>query len=415
MTVAQETAREEKGMGLATVARTGELASTAAAAQSKATIEAAYIIALNRPRNVDDARAAILKACKRPRFAEAARYSKPVGGQAIVGPSIRFAEQAIQAYGNIRVASSVIHEDNNIRVLHVSVTDLETNISYGQDVTLQKTVERSRVRPGQIVISQRTNSNNQTTYIVQATEDELANKVAAAQSKIIRNSGLRLIPKDIIEEAMELCEKTLSEGGEDPDAMRKKIVDSFAELGIKAAELEAYLGRPLAQVTPKDRTQLAMIYRTIRDGEAKWSDYQTESTGELPPVGSGKASENLAAKLKSRKAEGSASEGNPAGSSRSSGSEVAQGSATAAKAAESAGAAPAPETDPKADLVNALTDLTRVKTLSFAQVEEARAMLGEERFAEALKDAKLTEKDIPGLKAPAIKTLLLECISVVKG
>lgn len=150
----------------------------------------------------------------------------------------------------------------------------------------------------------------------------------------------------------------------------------------------------------------------VRDGGLKEVEGTVVGEAAVAPVDKSVA---LAAKLKSRKAEGSASEGNPAGSSRSSGSEVAQGSATAAKAAESAGAAPAPETDPKADLVNALTDLTRVKTLSFAQVEEARAMLGEERFAEALKDAKLTEKDIPGLKAPAIKTLLLECISVVKG
>jgi len=273
--------REEKGLGQATQRASGELAASAAASMSKATIEAAYTIALHRPRNIDDARAAILKACRRPRFAEAARYSKPVAGKAIIGPSIRYAEQAIQAFGNVRVACHVTHEDDSQRVVNVSVTDLETNITYGQDVCLQKTVERKDIKYGMIQLSERTNSNGQKVYLVRATEDDLANKTAAAQSKIIRNMGLRLIPKDIIEESMEVVEATLAKGdAQDPDAKRKALVDAFALLGVKASDLEGYLGHPLSQVAPKELSDLRAMYAAIQDGEATWSDYGTKRAGQ---------------------------------------------------------------------------------------------------------------------------------------
>ncbi len=85
----------------------GETAATSVAAAAKASIEAAYIMAMRRPRDIDQVRVRLLKACLRPGFAEAARYRRPVGreqnpdtgewGQKIAeGLSIRFAEEAFR-------------------------------------------------------------------------------------------------------------------------------------------------------------------------------------------------------------------------------------------------------------------------------------------------------------------------------
>lgn len=68
-----------------------ETAASAAAAQSKALVEARYTVAINRPRDIDAVRQALLKECSRPSFAAVARYNKPIG-KGVVGPSIRFAE-----------------------------------------------------------------------------------------------------------------------------------------------------------------------------------------------------------------------------------------------------------------------------------------------------------------------------------
>lgn len=268
---------QNKGLGLSVIEKRGEVAISAMAAKAKAEVEAKFVIALNRPRNVMNARANILDACKRPKFAESARYKKPVGGgQTVDGLSIRFAETAIQAMTNITVDTATIWEDDEKRTVRISVTDLESNLSYGKDVTIAKTVERKRLKDGQKPISERINSAGEKVFLVPATEDEIANKVAAAESKIIRNCGLRLVPQDILEEAEEEILKTLEKGGTDPKEDTKKICDAFAALNVQPSELEKYLGHPLATVSKKELADLRAVYSAIKDGEASWVDYIKE-------------------------------------------------------------------------------------------------------------------------------------------
>lgn len=268
-----ETGQRKESMGDALIARSGELAISAAAARAKAEAEAGYIVAIKNPRNIYQARTEILEACKRPRFAESARFHKKVGGTVIVGPSIRFAEVAIQAMGNVRSSSTITYEDEQIRCLHISVTDYEKNIAYGKDVTLTKTVER-KSNKDRVVISERVNSYNEKVYVVVATEDEMQNKSSAAESKIIRNSGLRLVPQDIIDEAMEQCVATIAgESSGDPGAYRKRWVDAFGKIGVSAAALEKYLGHKIEDTTADEWADLAGIHAAIKNKESKWSDY----------------------------------------------------------------------------------------------------------------------------------------------
>lgn len=263
-----------KGLGMSVVESRGELSTSAAAARAKAEIEARFVIALNRPRNILAARAAILDACKRPAFAAGAMYRKPVGkGQTVDGLSIRFAETAIQAMRNISVTTTLVYEDDENRAINISVTDLESNLCYGKDVTISKTVERRQLKEGQNAIAERTNSTGQKVYIVAATDDEIANKIAAAESKVIRNSGLRLVPADILEEAEAQIQRTLETGGADPQAEAKRIVDAFGTVGVTVEQLQEYLGHAVGSVSKKEMTSLRMIFAAVRDGEAKFGDY----------------------------------------------------------------------------------------------------------------------------------------------
>jgi len=250
----------------------GELAASSATAHSKALVEAKYIMALQRPRNILTVRDKILEACARPGFAGSAWYSKPVGGGKVRGPSIRFAETAIQCMTNITVMPSIVYEDREKLVLDVQVIDLESNTSYGDQVTLSKTVER-KDKKGREVMGERTNTGGDKVYIVLATEDEMANKTNSAKSKIIRNSGLRLIPQDLIEEAEWAVRDTLEKGGDDPAKEKKRMADAFSFIGIKPAELEKYLGHSVDSISPAELSDLREVYATLKDGEAKWSDY----------------------------------------------------------------------------------------------------------------------------------------------
>lgn len=278
------TTQEQKnnnGTALAKAAATGitkgpehETAITAAAAQAQAIVQSRYIMAYQRPRDIDAVRVALLKACARPRFAETAIYSKPVGGQRIEGPSIRFAEEAARALGNIDVQTPVLYDDFEKRIIGVRVTDLESNTNYSADVTIQKTVERKKVKEGQQVLGSRLNSYGDTVYLVEATDDDLLNKQNALVSKAIRTGILRVLPSDIREEALDAARETMEKGDTvDPDAARKKLASAFAAIGVAPGELKKYLGHELSTCSPSELADLRKVYSSIKEGEASWAEH----------------------------------------------------------------------------------------------------------------------------------------------
>lgn len=250
----------------------GETASSAVAAQAKALVEARYVIALRQPRDNDQVRERLLKECRRPSFAAVARYKKPIG-KGVEGPSIRFAEAAIRCMGNITVETSTVYDDREKRIVRVAVTDLEANVPYSQDVMIEKTVERKKVKDTDVVIRVRKNSYNENVHLIEATEDDILNKQNALISKAVRTLGLRLVPGDLIDEAMDLVIETQKRhDAEDPDAAKRKLFDSFATIGVTSAQLKEHLGNDAETLTPKELTDLRALYSAIRDGETSWRE-----------------------------------------------------------------------------------------------------------------------------------------------
>jgi len=268
-----------------------DLAVAASAAQAKAEIEAAYVMAERHPRNWEDVRARILDACKRPVFADGAEYKLPFGkddqgrSKNITGPSIRFAEVAIQAAQHVRISSCTIYEDDFQRKIRTTVTDMEANISYSKESVLDKTVERHAIKTGQTTIGQRVNSSGQIVYIIAATEADMLKKQGAEESKAIRTCGLRLIPEDIKEEAMRVARETVLSKIGDPKETLHKIEDALRAYSVMPSDIAQYLGKPVEQLTKADAVELIAIHTAIRDGQAKWQDYMDakEEDGEKKP------------------------------------------------------------------------------------------------------------------------------------
>ena len=267
---AGQTARQDFGSQELTVR--GETAAVAVAAQAKAAVEARYILALKQPREWMDVRSRLLKECKRTGFAQAGIYRKPIGqdqNKWPTGPSIRFAEAALRCMTNVLPETAVVFEGDDKRIVQVSVTDLEANLTYSTQVVIQKTVER-RKATGE-VLGQRHNSYGDVVYIVRATEDDLLNKQNALISKALRTLALRLLPGDILDECMDLMQETRrAEIKADPDAAKKKLVDAFDAIGISSTDLSAWLRHSLDRIQPAEIAELREIYSAIKDGEATW-------------------------------------------------------------------------------------------------------------------------------------------------
>lgn len=256
-----------------TTTGSNETSIASATAQAQASVQARYVMAMQRPRMMDQVRVNILNECKRPKFAEGAKYNKPIG-KGIEGPSIRYVEAALRCMGNILTETPTIYDDSSKRIVRVIVTDLESNTTYQKDVTVTKTVERTSIKDNQPYLSSRLNSYGKTTYTVEATDDDILNKEGALISKAIRTLGLRIIPGDIVEESMEMVEKVQNnEISNAPEEARKKLVDGFASLNVHPSDLVMYLKHDLAKCTPAELAKLRKIYVTLANGEAVWSDY----------------------------------------------------------------------------------------------------------------------------------------------
>lgn len=282
--MANEDVRKELAKtATALVPTTGtEIRPTAAAAQVKALVEARCVMALNRPRVLEQVRLDLLKECSRPSFAledvkgkgNSALYRRPVGGgKNVEGLGIRFAEVALRCYGNVMADSFAIQETAESIEKYCFVLDIETNISWGDTVRVTKTVERKQLKEGQTAIKTRRNTSGEIVYVIEADEDALITKEANLVSKKMRTLTLRLIPGDLQDECIqkikEIREKDVVD---DPDAAMRRVSDGMALQNVSVIMLEEFLDHPIAQCTPAEIVNLQSLYGALRDGDSTWAE-----------------------------------------------------------------------------------------------------------------------------------------------
>jgi hypothetical protein len=253
---------------------TRETASAAVAAKAQADVQARFVMAMRNPRDWEDVRIRMNREIERQGFAEVAMYAKPVGGGKVTGLTIRYAEAALRCMRNCFPETQTIWDDDEKRIVRVSLTDLEANLTYSKDITIDKTVERKSLKAGQMPLRTRQNSQGELTYLVPATEDDLLNKENSLVSKALRNHILRLLPGDIQDEhKRRIVEIQRKKDAENPDAAKKKICDNFGDIGILPSQLAKYLGKDnLDFLLPAELEELRAIYAAVSQGEANWAD-----------------------------------------------------------------------------------------------------------------------------------------------
>ena len=279
---------QRQGFSEQSIEVAAETAGTVLAAQARAMVEARFIVAMRRPRDWDTVRSNLLRACERPGFAGhavekvwgAAWYRKPVG-EGVEGFSVRFAEEAARAMGNLDVQTVTVYDDERKRIVTVTVTDLESNLSFPTSITLEKTVERKSLRQGEEAIRVRIGAGNRPVYVVPATDDDVFAKQQALASKALRNGVLRLLPGDIQAECrLRILAIRQGDAAKDPDKVRRQVVDAFAGLNVLPPALKEYLGHDIASCTPAELTDLRELYQEIKDGKTTWAAVMDEVRAE---------------------------------------------------------------------------------------------------------------------------------------
>ena len=220
-------------------------------------VQGVVFMAKQFPRNQYDAWERIKTACQRKTLAEVAVYSYPRGGQKVSGPSIRLAEVVAQAWGNISFGVTELEQKPGESMAMAYAWDVETNTRSEKifvvkhELKLKNGTMKKLTDPRDIY-------------------ELVANYGARRQRACI----LAIIPKDVVDSAVEECDKTLAGKNTEPIIDRiKKMFDAFKAYGVTREMIEKRIGVSIESFTEKDVIGLVKVYNSLKDGIGKREDF----------------------------------------------------------------------------------------------------------------------------------------------
>lgn len=224
--------------------------------------QAAIAIAMRRPRTEAQAQANLERTLERKSFCEKAIYIFPRGGENVVGPSINLAREIARLWGNIQCGYKIVHDEGDDRTIEGFAWDLETNSKIIEQITFKKIREKKDFKTGRLIAQG-------------VSERDLREITAKHGALAVRNCILQLIPRDIVDDAVEKSQEIIAKNIEKEDIkkVRVKTLNAFEEMGVMRESLEEYLGHSIDKATLKEVVELRGIYKSINDGVSKKEEY----------------------------------------------------------------------------------------------------------------------------------------------
>lgn len=220
-----------------------------------AEVQAALVIAASRPRDEIKARERLITACSRLNLAKRALYEYERGKEPISGPSIRLAEAAARAWGNMTYGFREMSRDQGKSEVEAYAWDLETNTKAMRQFAVKHW--RDTKKGGYALKDER----------------DIYELVANYAQRRVRATILEIIPGDVIEDAVRQCEITMNAEVGDIKEARKNMLAVFQPFGVLQEHIEARLGHRLDAIQAGEILRLWKIYNNIKDGVSKPEDW----------------------------------------------------------------------------------------------------------------------------------------------
>jgi hypothetical protein len=247
---------------------TGQSGAMAIATSRQGADSQTQMIAAKRfPRDESAALARILKSCERKGLAEAAVYSYKKGDSVIEGASIRLAETIAQNWGNMNFGFAVLDSSETESQVMAFAWDLETNTQR------QLTFPVSHLRV------------TKTSSWLLKDPREIYETVANAAARRVRACILAIIPGDIVDSALAVCDQTMH--NVTGKALPERIIDmvqQFSDMGITAKQIELRLQTPRAAWTSQQVVAMGRLYLSLRDGFLKRDEVPEFVDSDTVPV-----------------------------------------------------------------------------------------------------------------------------------
>lgn len=251
-------------------------------------VQVAVMMAKRFPRDKIEAKEKLVNDCCRESLAKVSMYSYARGGTNITGPSIRLAEAAKNAWGNMqsgwREISRSMVQGLGMSEIECFAWDAENNTR----ASVTFTVKHWR-------------DTKQGGYAIKEERDiyELcANQAARRERACI----LKMIDGDMIEAAIAQCNTTLETKVQvTPERITSMLKAFLDEYGVTQEQVEKRIQRRVDAINPPLLISLTKIYNSMKDGMSKAGDW-FEAEEKPDPEKPTKGAEAVKEKLKEKKA-----------------------------------------------------------------------------------------------------------------
>jgi len=211
-------------------------------------VQAAVVMAKRFPRDWVEVERKLIQSCKRPKLAEIAIYEYPRGGTKVTGPSIRLAEAAAQAMGNIDFGWTEVQRLEDESICMAYCWDIENNIR--RTTTFSVPHYRDTKQGKKRLLDDR----------------DIYEMCANQASRRMRGCILQVVPGDLVDLAISECEKTLKANLGTVQEQAAKWAKVFEkEYGVKPESIMRYLGSRPETWTQNDMFRLRKLYNALRD------------------------------------------------------------------------------------------------------------------------------------------------------
>lgn len=211
--------------------------------------QAALTVAKASRRDEVDAIDRIKNTCQRLGVAEKAEYSFSRGGTNITGPTIKLLEVIAGAWGNIQSGFRELSRSNGESVVEAFAWDLETNNKKVMEFTVKHW--RDTKSGGHAIRDER----------------DIYELIANMAQRRVRKCLESVIPRDVIDDALEECYKTLKAKCElTPDRIKGMAAKFETEFAVTKEQIEKRILRRLDAITQAQFLEMMRIYNSLKDG-----------------------------------------------------------------------------------------------------------------------------------------------------
>jgi len=218
-------------------------------ARAVAEVQAAVTVAQAIPRDVQRAVAEMRDTCGRMAMASRAFYSVPNRGN---GPTVHLARELARIWGNLDYSVRELRRDDEGGESEVMAVawDQQTNVRSSRSFIAPHAKMKGRERVKLVDLDDVYRSNQNT------------------GAKAVRECIMSVLPRWFVEEAQDICRRTLDQGEGVPLADRiAAMVKAFDGIGVRVAQLEAKTGKRRGQWDAGDVAQLGIDFVSVtRDG-----------------------------------------------------------------------------------------------------------------------------------------------------